>query len=270
MTSTDTVATFRALHAQDHVLVIPNVWDAASAAVFKAAGAQAIATTSCGLAWSCGYPDGDVLPQDDLLFTVRAICRVTRGTPVSVDFESGYSSDPHAVAEAVVKLREIGAVGINLEDGADLPQLTAEKIAAIKRAVANHGDIFINARTDVYLRELATGEDAIRETIERGKRFKDAGADGFFVPALTENGAIKRISSSIPLPLNVLVWPGLAPLDTLYGLGVRRLSAGGRLAEVALSAARTAARAFMRDESRDEAVAHPGGVTYDEMNALFQ
>ena len=110
----------------------------------------------------------------------------------------------------------------------------------------------------------------MRETIERGKRFKDAGADGFFVPALTENGAIKQISSSIPLPLNVLVWPGLASLDTLYELGVRRLSAGGRLAEVALSAARTAARAFMRDESRDEAVAHTGGVTYDEMNALFQ
>jgi 2-methylisocitrate lyase-like PEP mutase family enzyme len=169
-----------------------------------------------------------------------------------------------------VKLREIGAVGINLEDGADPPQLTAEKIAAIKRAVANHGDIFINARTDVYLRELATGDEAVRETIERGKQFKDAGADGFFVPALTENDAIKRISSSIPLPLNVLAWPGLAPLDTLHGLGVRRLSAGGRLAEVALSAARTAARAFMRGESRDEALAHPGGVTYDEMNALFQ
>jgi 2-methylisocitrate lyase-like PEP mutase family enzyme len=270
MTSTDAVATFRSLHAQDHVLVLPNVWDAASAAVFKSAGAQALATTSCGLAWSCGYPDGDVLPLDDLLFAVRAICRVTRGTPVSVDFESGYSSDPRVVAEAVAKLREIGAVGINLEDGADAPELTAQKIAAIKRAVAKHGDIFINARTDVYLRELFTGDEAVRETIERGKRFKDAGADGFFVPALTENTAIKRISSSVPLPLNVLVWPGLAPLGTLYGLGVRRLSAGGRLAEVALSAARTAARAFMRDESRDEAVAHPGGVTYDEMNSFFQ
>jgi 2-methylisocitrate lyase-like PEP mutase family enzyme len=270
MTSTDTVAAFRALHAQDRVLVIPNIWDAASAAVFKNAGAQALATTSCGLAWSCGYPDGDVLPQDNLLFAVRAICRVTRGTPVSVDFESGYSSDPRAVADAVVKLRELGAVGINLEDGADPPQLTVEKIAAIKRAVANHGDIFINARTDVYLRELAAGDDAIRETIERGKRYKNAGADGFFVPALTDNGAIKQITSSVPLPLNVLVWPGLGPLDTLYELGVRRLSAGGRLAEVALSAARTAARAFMRGEPRDEALAHPDGVTYGEMNALFQ
>jgi 2-methylisocitrate lyase-like PEP mutase family enzyme len=270
MTSTEAVSTFRALHAQDHVLTLPNVWDAASAAVFKSAGAQAIATTSCGLAWSCGYPDGDVLPQDDLLFAVRAICRVTRGTPVSVDFESGYSRDPRAVAEAVLKLREIGVAGINLEDGSDPPQLTAEKITAIKRAVADRGDIFINARTDVYLRELATGDDAVRETIERGKRFKEAGADGFFVPALTDEGAIKRITASVPMPLNVLVWPGLAPLDTLHKLGVRRLSAGGRLAEVALSAARTAARAFMRDESRDEAVAHPGGVTYDEMNALFQ
>jgi 2-methylisocitrate lyase-like PEP mutase family enzyme len=80
MPSTDTVATFRALHAQDRVLVIPNIWDAASAAVFKNAGAQALATTSCGLAWSCGYPDGDVLPQENLLFAVRAICRVTHGT----------------------------------------------------------------------------------------------------------------------------------------------------------------------------------------------
>ena len=270
MISTEAVAVFRALHAQDHVLTLPNAWDAASAAVFKSAGAQAIATTSCGLAWSCGYPDGDVLPQDSLLFAVRAICRVTRGTPVSVDFESGYSSDPHAVADAVAKLREIGAVGINLEDGADPPQLTAQKIAAVKRAVAGRGDIFINARTDVYLREIATGEEAIRETVERGKRYKDAGADGFFVPALTDSEAIKRISSSVPLPLNVLVWPGLAPLGALHGIGVRRLSAGGRLAEVALSAARSAARAFMREESSDEAVAHPGGVTYDEMNALFQ
>ncbi len=270
MNSTDAVETLRALHGQKTVLVIPNVWDSASAAVFKAAGAQAIATTSAGLAWSCGYPDGDALPSNDLLIAVHAICRVAKDTPVTVDLESGYSQDPGAVAELVVRLRAIGVAGINIEDGTGTPELLVEKIRAIKNAVAERGDIFINARADVYLLELAEGESAIRETVRRGKLYEKAGADGLFVPALAEREAIRSIAGSTHLPLNILVGPGLPSLAELYDLGVRRLSAGPRLTEVALSAARRAALAFMRDESRDEALADTDGATYDEMNSLFK
>lgn len=269
MSRTEAVDALRALHAQEHVLVVPNAWDAASAALFKASGAQAIATTSAGLAWSCGYPDGDALPHDDLLFAVRAVCRVSRDVPVTVDLESGYSKDPSAVASLVCELRGLGVAGINLEDGSGPPELLAEKIAAINSAVSQRGGIFINARADVYLRALASGEQAVLESIARGRRYEQAGADGFFVPALSDSDEIKRIASAVRLPLNILVRPGLPSLDALYELGVRRLSAGARLTEVALSAARRAAIAFMNDASRDEALAHADGVGFDEMNALF-
>ncbi len=152
---------FRALH-QSGLLILPNVWDAGSARLMQEAGAQAIATTSAGLAWANGWPDGDVLPQAVMLTAVRAIARVI-SVPLTVDAEGGYSADPAVAAENVLKIAEAGAVGINLEDGAASVDLTCAKIANIRKRVAAAGiDLFINLRTDVYLRKLAPEGSSLR------------------------------------------------------------------------------------------------------------
>jgi 2-methylisocitrate lyase-like PEP mutase family enzyme len=266
----DTVTTLRALHAGVELLVLPNVWDAASAALFAAAGAKAIATTSAGLAWAGGFADGDVLPRASLRFAVGSIVRVAFGLPVTVDIESGYANEPDAVAALVEELRALGIAGVNIEDASASPELLAEKIAAVKRGLAANGDdVFINARTDVYLRDLASGDDALRETIARGRRYAAAGADGFFVPGLTDSETIRRIAADVALPLNLLAARGLAPARELYGLGARRLSAGASIARLAYAAGRAAAAAFVRDGD-GPALFTGAAIDYGETNDLLQ
>src|ERR1700679_1669428 len=157
--------TFRALHAPGHILVLPNAWDAASARAGEDAGAEAIATSSAAVAWSHGYPDGELIPAATLVTMVREIIRVVK-LPVSVDSEAGYSHDPAKVADFVGALIDAGAAGINLEDGSASPDLLAAKITAIKKAAKARGaDIFINARADVYLRNLVADDAKLAETI---------------------------------------------------------------------------------------------------------
>ncbi len=145
---------FRRLH-DGELLILPNAWDAGSARLIESRGAKAIATTSAGLAWSRGYPDGDALPVEQLLSAVRAIARVI-GVPLTIDVEGGYSNDPAAVAGLVAGILEAGAVGINIEDGSGSPALLCAKIAAARESAGRAGvELFINARTDVYLRGLA-------------------------------------------------------------------------------------------------------------------
>jgi 2-methylisocitrate lyase-like PEP mutase family enzyme len=265
----DNLKTFRDLHASDRVLLLPNAWDAGSAALARSIGAKAIATTSAGLAWSSGYPDGDVLPRANLLFAVGAICRAARGVPVSADIEGGYSDDPDEVAELIVALRGLGVVGVNLEDGDGAPELLVAKVEAIKRRLGRVGDdIFINARTDVFLRELATGDAALQESIARVKLFEKAGADGVFVPFAFDPDTVRTIARATHLPLNILAVKGLPSPRDLYDLGVRRLSAGSTLSVVAFGAGRRSAEVFVRDGATD-ALFEPHGVTYAEMNDLM-
>ena len=127
--------TFHELHAHGRLLRLPNAWDAGSARLFEAAGAEAIATTSAGLAWSCGWPDGDAIPPRVLAAAVAAIARVV-AVPISTDAEGGYASDPNAVAANVARLLDAGAVGVNLEDGSDAPDRLCAKIEAVKGAAA--------------------------------------------------------------------------------------------------------------------------------------
>ncbi len=270
MTALEGSAAFRALHAQPRVmLLLPNVWDAGSAALFRAAGAQAIATTSAGLAWSCGYPDGDALPTEVLLSAVDRIRRVSHGVPLSVDIEAGYSDNPDLVAQLVERLIDAGGAGINLEDKGGDPSVLAAKIEAIARLRPDGKDIFVNARADVYLRELARGDEAVRETIARGRRYAAAGADGLFVPSLCERQAMTAIARACPIPLSVFAVPGLPDANELFNIGVRRLSAGESLAAMAYGTARDAAVAFLRNGSSD-AVLSAHNVDYRQTNALFE
>ena len=267
MSNQGPAAAFRRLHATGQLLVLPNAWDAGSARLIESLGAAAIATTSSGLCWARGYADGKLLPLSVLVGAVAEIARVT-SLPLSVDVEAGYSADPQRVAEMVSAVIEAGAVGINLEDGSGPPELLAAKIAAVKQAARRSGvDLFVNARTDVYLKKLAPPERAVDETVARGRRYQEAGCDGLFVPGLRERDAIQAIAGAVALPLNVMVLPSLPPVADLRACGVRRVSAGSAVAAAALGAARRAAKQLLAEGRYESLYAEP--VAYAEMNALF-
>lgn len=263
----DRLQAFRRLHAGPELLILANAWDAGSARLIESLGAKAVATSSAGVAWAHGYPDGNHLPVARLEAAVQAIARAVRG-PLSIDMEAGYSSDPAAVAETVARVVGAGAVGINLEDGRESPDLLCAKIEHIKRAVARSGaDVFINARTDVYLFGLAQGDAAVRETVARARRYREAGCDGLFVPGVAEPAAIRACAAATDLPLNVLAWPGLPPATELPALGVRRLSAGAEPARVAFQQARAYAAAFLAGRTPP---AGDGALTTRELNDLMR
>ncbi|HEY5849371.1 MAG TPA: isocitrate lyase/phosphoenolpyruvate mutase family protein [Lysobacter sp.] len=256
---------FRHLHSSG-LLLLANAWDAGSARLIESLGARAIATTSAGVAWANGYADGDQLPIDQLVATAAAIGRVI-SVPLSIDVEGGYSDDPATVAGNVVRLAGIGVVGINLEDGGGAPELLCSKIGQIKRECAQRGlDVFINARTDVYLRGLAPAGQRVEPTLARAALYREAGADGLFVPGLTEADEIRAVAAGAGLPLNVMLRPTLPDTATLESLGVRRLSAGSNLSEEAFAHTRTGAMAFLRS-GRGTASAEAMG--YGAINALF-
>jgi 2-methylisocitrate lyase-like PEP mutase family enzyme len=261
-----TAGVFRRLH-HDGLLVLPNAWDAGSARLIESLGAKALATTSAGVAWSHGYPDGDRLPASLLRATVAEIARAVR-VPVSADVEGGYSSEVAAVGETVAAVIEAGAVGINIEDGSDAPDLLCAKIEAAKSAGARRGmDLFVNARTDVYLRGLAAKERRVEETLARAERYRSAGADGIFVPGLSDPAEIRAVAQASPLPLNVMAWSGLPPATELEALGVRRLSAGAGIVEAAYAKTLRLAAAFLKSGSSDSVTAESS--RYPEINALM-
>lgn len=226
MDQTAKAKAFHKLHTGADILVLPNAWDAASAAIMADAGAKAVATSSAAVAWAYGYADGDVLPLDRLLASIEAASRVI-DVPLTADIEGGYTDDLDELGEVVRRVIESGAVGVNLEDNTRDPALHARKVAAARKAADATGvPLFINARTDVYLRGLAEGHAAYAEVVRRAALYADAGADGIFVPWAKDDDLIGRLADAIALPLNLILMPGLAPAARLQALGVRRLSCG--------------------------------------------
>lgn len=264
MTSTHT---FRSLHQGSTPLLLPNAWDAGSARLIESLGAKAIATTSAGLAWSRGYPDGDALPIEQIVAAARDIARVIR-VPLSIDIEGGYSDDPAVVAQVVAGVIGAGAAGINIEDGAGSPELMCAKIQVARQsALRANVDLFINARTDVFLRGFATGDAAVKEVVRRAEHYRTAGCDGLFVPGLADGLAIKTVASAIdPLPLNIMLVPGLPTIDALRAQGVRRLSAGAAIAQAAMGFARRLASNFLAGSWGD---IFDIAIDYGATNRLF-
>ena len=238
---------FRDLHHGPALFVLPNAWDAASAAVVRHAGASAVATTSAGVAWSCGWPDGDRLPADEMLAAVRRIVGAI-DVPLTVDAEEGCSDDPAEVAAFVAALADAGVAGINIEDGTKPPELLAEKLRAIRAALGTR-DLYINARTDVFLRGMASGDAGVEEVLRRGALYREAGADGFFVPGIKVIDEVRRVAAgAAPMPLNVMLVPGLPSREALFEAGARRLSAGIALSlEAYATAGRMAAELLERE-----------------------
>lgn len=258
---------FRRLHEKG-LLVLANAWDAGSARLIESQGAKAIATSSAAVAWSHGYPDGDFLPVPLLVATVERIARVV-SAPITADVEGGYSIDPSAVAETIAAVIDAGGVGINIEDGTGDPDLLCAKIEQSKAAGARLGvDVFVNARTDVFLRNLAPADRRVDETLARAECYRAAGADGIFVPGVTDPAEIRAIASAVRLPLNVLARPGLAPASVLEELGVRRLSAGSGIAAAAFGRIVSLAAAFLRTGASDPLT--EGAMPYAEINALLE
>jgi 2-methylisocitrate lyase-like PEP mutase family enzyme len=252
-TQSDALAKFRALHAPGNMLVLPNAWDAASAKLAEAAGASAIATSSAAVAWANGYADGEKMPPAVARHAATSVLRVTK-LPVSVDSEAGYSADPAQVAVHVVALIELGAAGINIEDGREPAELLVAKIRAIKDAARAKGaDIFVNARSDVYLQNLVPDPDKLPEAIRRGLLYRAAGADGFFPALVSDLGDIRAIAAAVDLPLNALMMKGLAPVSELKAAGARRISAGALTARAAYGAAALGVKMVM-EEGRYDAI----------------
>jgi 2-methylisocitrate lyase-like PEP mutase family enzyme len=217
--------TFFKLHQAATPLVLVNIWDPISALLAQQQGAKAVGTSSAALAWALGYADGEQLPKDELLAAVRRLLRVCQ-VPLTVDIELGYSSEPQAVAQLVQQLAQLGVAGINLEDGAGTPELLCQKIAVCRALLAGQ-PLFINVRTDVFLRGLATSdEQAIAMCRQRFELYQAAGADGAFVPGLTSLTLAQELGEHIQLPLNLMGWPEKASLADLSRAKVQRISVG--------------------------------------------
>ena len=239
---------FRALHTNpEKPLLLANIWDVGGARIVESLGAKAIATTSAGVAWSLGYADGNHLPVPELVTLAASVVKRVQ-IPVSIDVEAGYSDDPAVVSENLKQILDAGVVGINIEDGTDEPTLLAKKIEAIKEVAASmEVDLFLNARTDVYLQNLVADDRKLEETLKRATMYRSAGADGLFVPALADSTQIGQITARTELPVNLLAWPGLPTVNELAQLGVRRLSAGSGIPQMAWQQVAHLAETFLAE-----------------------
>jgi 2-methylisocitrate lyase-like PEP mutase family enzyme len=243
MTSQDEKAeTFRSLHAGDP-FVIPNPWDAGSARVFAALGFRALATTSSGFAFTLGRLDGNVT-LDEVVEHVRLLDRAT-DLPVSVDLENGYGADPESAARAITRAAEAGAVGGSIEDYDPAGHIydrnhAVERIAAAAEAAHRLGFPFmLTARAENHIR----GNTDLDDTVARLQAFEQAGAEVLYAPGLRTAEEIGAVCGAVSRPVNVLALPGLS-LGEIVGAGARRVSVGGALTWVAVSAMADAARAI--------------------------
>lgn len=259
------VTEFHALH--EKFLILPNAWDAVSARVIQDAGAKAIATSSAALAWAQGYADGHHFPVEKLIATLRDITRVI-SVPLTCDAEGGYADDPKQAAENVLALIDAGAVGINLEDGKQPHELHLKKIEAIRAAAERVGvNLYINARTDVFLKKLVEPAQALEETLRRARAIKAAGASGLFVPAAYKPEDISALAEGAAMPLNLMAMPGVANAAELKRLGAKRLSAATAIFNAGMNTAREAAAAFLATGDSNELWARRGEVP--EYNKMF-
>jgi 2-methylisocitrate lyase-like PEP mutase family enzyme len=261
----------RALHVPGRPLVLPNAWDPGSAKIVAAEGFPAIASSSAGVAFSLGYPDGEVIPRADMMHAVRRIAAAVT-LPVTADVEAGYGPEPKDVGHTVQDLLGAGVVGGNFEDSSEAAggalfelDLAVARIAAAKKAAKDAGIPFVvNARTDAFMR-VKGADAAFAEAVKRLNAYRKAGADCLFAPFTADPGVIGRLVKALDGPLNIILQPTITVAE-MAKLGVARISLGGHLARAALATTRRAARelrehgtcAFARD-----------AIDFRELNALM-
>lgn len=257
---------FHSLHDAVRPLALVNVWDVASALVVEAAGAQAVATTSAGVAWSQGMPDGDRLGREQALDVVARIVAAVE-VPVTADIESGFAATTADVAATIDGLLTAGVVGINIEDGVCGVGELAARIT-VARTVADRAGVrlFINARTDVFLRGIGAPGQRVTESINRAARYLEAGADGIFVPGVVDAVTITELTAGIGAPVNVMASPGSLSVGELARVGVARVSLGSSVAEAAYAVVQRATKELLGSGTY-ESVA--GGLEYGVLNGLL-
>jgi len=212
--------TFYDLHHKETPLILANAWNVKSARIIEQNGYDAIGTSSGAISNSMGYEDGEKMPFSELLYIVKRIA-ASITIPLSVDFERGYTGDLSSLTGNIEKLIEAGVAGINIED-AQGEEVYLKKLYAIKNHLEKTNQkLFINARTDCFLQKL---DSPLELAIKRAKLYHDAGADGLFVTAMADTEIIKKIASSIALPLNIVATPKLPSFKTLADCGVKRIS----------------------------------------------
>lgn len=265
---------FLALHDGRKTLLLPNAWDVSSARIFEEAGFPAIGTSSAGVAFSLGYPDGQRISRDEMLTVVHRIAEAVH-IPVTADVEAGYGTKLEDVAETARQVIAAGAVGMNLEDAiperadalADL-NLQIEIISAVNEISARAGLAFVlNARTDVFLAEIGPAETRLAQAIERLNAYRDAGAQSLFVPGVKDKETIAQLVSGVRGPLNILATAGTPPLAELEKLGVARVSVGSGPMRATLGLISRMARQ-LHDEGTFSLMTD-GAMTYAEANRLF-
>src|SRR6266849_782155 len=220
---------FRQLHRGPGVLILPNAWDVASARIFEEAGFPAIATTSAGIAFSLGYPDGQCIPREEMLARIGRIARAVH-VPVTADIEAGYGSSTEAAATTTRELIQAGAIGMNLEDARGNPD--ADYSEALRLLVA----------------------------------YREAGADCVFAPGLKDADTIGRLVKAVNCPLNILAVPGTPSIPELEELGVARVSLGSGPMRATLGLLRRVAEELKTSGTYS---AMEGAVPYAEVNKLL-
>ncbi len=271
MNSAQKAEKLRALHKGPEVLVLPNAWDCASARIVEEAGFPVIATTSAGVAFSLGCPDGQRISQPDMLAAVKRIARSV-SVPVTADLEAGYG-DVAGTAAALVKS---GAVGLNIEDIDDseskqLVELSeqVQRIRAIRQVAEGLGvPIVINARTDYYLAQIGEPKDRFEAACHRLKQYIQAGADCVFVPGITDRTLIRNFVEALQFPLNVLVGPETPPIQDLQALGVARVSLGSGIIRSTMELTRRIAQELKTTGSYR--AIFETSMPYSEANRLFE
>jgi 2-methylisocitrate lyase-like PEP mutase family enzyme len=267
-------AAFRVLHSGKEVLLLPNVWDVASARIIEESGFKAIATSSAGIAFSLGYPDGQKISRQEMLAVIARIAKAVQ-VPVTADVEAGYGDTPEDAGRTARAVLDAGAIGMNLEDATgalpaalvELP-LQLEKIRAV-REMANRLRIplVLNARTDVYLLQIGDPAKRYDETVRRLSAFRDAGADCVFVPGLRDVPTIGRLVTDLKCPVNILAGPGSPSVPELSRLGVARVSLGSGTMRATLGHLRRIAEELKNAGTYSKLEDAP---THAEMNRMME
>ncbi len=265
---------FRKLHAGPRILALPNAWDVASARVLEEAGYPAIATSSAGVAFSLGYPDGQRISRDEMLGMVARIARAVR-VPVTADMESGYGTTVKDMVETTKAVIAAGAIGMNLEDvtGDDESShvdlaLQVEKIRVIRETASSAGvPLVLNARTDIYLMPIGEAATRFKRTVERLRAYRQAGADCVFAPGVSDRNTIAELVKTIAAPLNILISASCPPLGELERIGVARVSAGSAVMRAALGLVRRIGKEWTETGTYNSLL--DGAVPFAELNRLM-
>jgi 2-methylisocitrate lyase-like PEP mutase family enzyme len=263
----------RALHSGPGALLLPNVWDVATSRIIEDAGLPAIATSSAGIAFAQGFPDGQRIPRDRMMSAIAAIAAAV-SVPVTADVEAGYGTTPESAGTPARNVIEAGAVGMNFEDATGDPahpladlSLHLERIHAIRETASKFDvPLVLNARTDVYLLQVGAPATRYDATVKRLRAFRDAGANCVFVPGLRDAATIGRLVADLKCAVNILAGPGSPSVVELSALGVKRISLGSAPMRAAMGFLRQLAEELKGSGTYKSLKDAP---SYADMNALM-